>query len=305
MEDNIKNTILPEINYAFENTVSYSQYSTFLKCEYQWYLSYLKDLNPNKPSIYTIFGTSIHETIQHYLDLIYNNSPLEADDSEIFDIAEYFNERFRINYNIEFDKIKQHFSSAQEMREFFEDGVSILLFLQQNRKKYFQTKKFKLLGVEVPLLYKLNKNIYYKGFIDFVLYDEVEDRVTIFDIKTSTRGWSEGEKKDEIKISQVLLYKEYFAKQYKVDIDKIEVEYFIVKRKLYDNSKFPMSRIQSFSPSSGKIKRKKIMDGFENFLKECYDITGKPIDKQYKKIVGKKSCTYCPYNNTEHCDKKN
>ncbi len=302
MIDKIKNYTLPDINFAFENTVSYSEYSTFLKCEHHWYLTYVKELDPRKPSIYTIFGTAIHRTIQHYLDLIYNKSSLEADE---LDIVEYFNERFREEYSSEFDRIKEHFSSAQEMKEFFEDGSNILLFLQQNRSKYFTTKKMKLLGVEIPLLLKLSKSMYYKGFIDFVLHDEEEDKIIIFDIKTSTRGFSESDKKDEIKISQVLLYKEFFAKQYGVDVDKIEVEYFVVKRKLFEGSKFPTSRIQSFSPSSGKIKRKKTMEGFNLFLKECYDLAGKPIDKKYKKLVSKKTCGYCPFNNTEHCDKLN
>ena len=305
MIDKIKNNTLPEVNFTFENTVSYSEYSTYLKCEHHWYLSYLKDLDPRKPSIYTIFGTAVHRTIQHWLELLYNKSSIEADDPETFDIVEFFNECFRGEYQKEFDKLDEHFSSAQEMKEFFEDGSSILTFLQQNRKKYFQTKKIKLLGVEIPLLFKLNKNIYYKGFIDFVLYDEDEDKVTIFDIKTSTRGYSENDKKDEIKISQVLLYKEFFAKQYGIEVDKIEVEYFIVKRKLYEGSKFPVSRVQTFSPSSGKIKRKKIIEGFDKFLKECYDLAGKPIDKKYKKIVSKKTCGYCPFNDTEYCDKKN
>lgn len=305
MEDKIKNHILPEINYAFDNSVSYSEYSTYLSCEWKWYQSYVKNLDPRQPSIFTIFGTAIHKTIQHYLDLVYNKSSVEADDPETFDIVEYFNERFREEYQTDFDRVKEHFSSAIEMKEFFEDGSAILTFLQENRNKFFQTKKFKLLGVEVPLLYKINKNMYYKGFIDLVIYDEEEDTVVIYDIKTSTRGYSEKDKKDETKISQVILYKEFFAKQYGFDVDKIEVEYFVVRRKLYD-SKYPVSRIQTFSPSSGKIKRKKIMADFNSFLKECFDIAGKPIEREYKKTVSKKSCMYCPYKDDEKlCDKKN
>lgn len=298
-EEIIKNHHLPEINYAFENTVSYSEYSTYLKCEHHWYNTYVKNLDPRKQSIFTIFGTSIHRTIQHYLELIYNNPP----GLDEFDIVEYFNEQFRIEYKTEFDKTQEHFSSAAEMKEFFEDGSAILLYVQANQQKYFKTRDIKLLGVEIPLLYKLKNNLYYKGFIDFVIHDVKEDKIIIWDIKTSTRGYSEQDKKDETKISQVLLYKEYFSKQFGFDIDKIEVEYFVVKRKLYSNPKFPSSRVQTFSPASGKIKRKKVLEGFESFLNECYDLAGKPIEKEYKKNISKKSCMYCPYNNTEHCVK--
>lgn len=300
MIEKIKNHVLPEINHAFQNTVSYSQYSTYLKCNWQWYQKYAKDLDPETPSIFKIFGTSIHETIQHYLDLIYNKSIVE---SEELDLVEYFNDRFRFNYSDEFDRYKKHFSSPIEMKEFFEDGCNILNFLKTNRRKYFTTKNIKLLGVEIPLLYKLNSYTYYKGYVDFVLYDEIEDRVTIYDIKTSTRGWSDKDKKDEIKISQMILYKEFFAKQYGIDVEKIDVEYIIVKRKIYEKSEYNISRIQQFIPASGKIKRKKLMDNFNLFLKEAFDINGKIVDKEWEK--NPKSCKYCPFNNTEHCVKEN
>ena len=40
------------------------------------------------------------------------------------------------------------------------------------------------------------------------------DKIYIYDIKTSTRGWNDTEKKDDSKIAQILLYKEYFSKQF-------------------------------------------------------------------------------------------
>jgi hypothetical protein len=40
------------------------------------------------------------------------------------------------------------------------------------------------------------------------------------------------------------------------------------------------------------------------FLDECFDNNGKHIIKEYSKIVGKDSCTYCPFkDNKELCDK--
>lgn len=302
IEHKVQTHVPPEINYALENTISYSQYSTYVSCPFKWYLSYAKNLDPHKPSIFTIFGTSIHETIQNYLDILYNKSPEEANS---IDIIEYFNDRFRENYSIEYEKLGTHFSSPKEMGEFFQDGSNILQWFKTHRESHFSTRKIKLLGIEIPLLYKLNKFLYYKGYIDFVLHDENDDIVYIYDIKTSTRGWKDKEKKDNSKISQLILYKEFFSKQYGIDIDKIEVEYFIVKRKIYESSDYIIPRIQTFVPASGKIKRKKIMEEFGNFIKTCYNEEGKIIEKEYKKIVGKSSCTYCPFNNDKNlCDKK-
>lgn len=301
MEERIKNFIPHEVNYAFEDTISYSSYSTYQTCNHKWYLKYVKDLDPNPPTIFTTFGTAIHETIQNYLDILYNKSEIEAN---AIDIEEYFCDRFRENYQLDYKENKnEHFSSPEEMNEFFGDGKEILKWFKTHRDKYFSTNKIKLLGVELPLMVKMNKFIYFKGYIDFVLYNEIDDTITIFDIKTSTRGWNK-EKKDEVKLSQLLLYKEFFAKQYDVDVDKIEVEYFIVKRKIYDKSEFVIPRVQSFSPANGKNKRKKVMEGLGDFVNSCYDEQGNMIEKEYKKNPSKDNCKYCFFNNKPTlCDK--
>ena len=49
---------LHEINYAIDKTVSYSQYSIWRKCPYQWYLNYVKGEAVYTPTIHTVFGTS-------------------------------------------------------------------------------------------------------------------------------------------------------------------------------------------------------------------------------------------------------
>ena len=162
----------------------------------------------------------------------------------------------------------------------------------------------RLLGIEIPLLLNVANNVFLKGFIDFVLYDEDLDKVYIYDIKTSTRGWSDYEKKDDSKIAQILLYKEYFSKQFGFDVEKIEVEYFIVKRKLYESTEYSIPRTQHFKPASGKNKRKQVVENFQAFIKDCFDTSGKPQMKSYLKNVGESSCKWCPYKDLpDLCDK--
>jgi len=130
-------------------------------------------------------------------------------------------------------------------------------------------------------------------------------RFTTF-IKTSTRGWGEREKKDDNKLAQILLYKEYFGRQFGFDVDRIEVEYFIVKRKIWEASEFAIPRVQSFKPASGKTKRRQAVESLNNFIKDCFDESGKPQIKSYLKNTGEKSCKWCPYaDKPELCDKKN
>ena len=297
----IRHHTLPEINYAFQRSVSYSQFSQWATCPHRWYLSYIENKAPYQASIHTVFGTAFHETLQHYLKVMYEESGAKADRLGLEDI---FTERFREVYSKEYTSAGVHFSNAAEMREFFDDGITILNWIQKRRNKLFTIRKVKLLGIELPLVLKLANNIYYKAYVDFALYDEDLKKVTIYDIKTSTRGWSEREKKDDNKLAQILLYKEYFARQYGYDVESIEVEYFIVKRKIYEESEYPIPRVQSFKPASGKAKRRNAVENFQKFIEDCFDESGKPRIKSYLKNVGEDSCKWCPFlDKPELCNK--
>ena len=301
IELRIKNHTLPEINHAFQRSVSYSQYSMWASCPHRWALKYLENKEPYQASIHTVFGTAFHETLQQYLEVMYNESGAAADR---MNLSELFTERFRETYAKEYKSAGTHFSNASEMREFFDDGTTILDWIQKRRNKLFTIRKVKLLGIELPLILKLANNIYYKAFIDFATYDEDLKKVYIYDIKTSTRGWSDKEKKDDTKLAQILLYKQYFSQQYQIEVDSIEVEYFIVKRKIYEQAEYPIPRVQSFKPASGKSKRKQAVDNFQAFIKDCFDESGKPIIKSYLKNVGESSCKWCPFrDDLSLCDK--
>ena len=190
------------------------------------------------------------------------------------------------------------------MRDFFDDGIAILNWIKKKSGGLFTTRNVRLLGIELPLLVKIANNIYYKAFIDFALYDEDLNKLYIYDIKTSTRGWSDHEKRDETKIAQILLYKEYFARQYGFDVEQINVEFFIVKRKIYEQSEYPIPRVQEFKPASGKSKRRQAIENFESFVKDCFDEGGKPRIKSYIKNVGENSCKWCPFaDKPDLCDK--
>jgi hypothetical protein len=301
IELKIKNYQKPEINHAFQRSVSYSQFSMWASCPHKWYLTYVENKQPYQASIHTVFGTAFHETIQDYITVMYNESGAAADRMDLIGL---FQDKFREVYSKEYKAAGAHFTNPVQMGEFFEDAIAILNFIQKNRNKLFTIRKMRLLGIEIPLLLNVANNVFLKGFIDFVLYDEELDKVYIYDIKTSTRGWSDSEKKDDNKIAQILLYKEYFSKQFGFDVEKIEVEYFIVKRKIWEQSEYAIPRTQSFKPASGKNKRKQAVENFQSFIKDCFDDSGKPQLKSYLKNVGESSCKWCPYKDSpDLCDK--
>lgn len=303
LELKIKHYIPKEINYAFENSVSYSQYSIYKLCPYQWYLAYCKKLRVYEPTINTVFGTAMHETLQNYLKIMFYTSSIEADQ---IDLISYFKDKLTEVYQKEFDKVKKHFTDAEALAEYFEDGSEILIYFKQHQHKLFPKKDHRLLGIEIPLSIYLSNNLYLNGFIDLVVYDEKNDKVIIYDFKTSRQGWGIKEKKNKIKISQLLLYKTYFAQLFGIEIEKIDVKFTILRRKIWESPEFEISRISTFQPASGKTTQKRFKEEFQEFLTNCFDSVGQPKDKSYIKIVSKDSCKYCPFSNKPQlCSKKN
>tara|TARA_R110002050_G_scaffold100733_1_gene208589 strand:- start:1425 stop:2303 length:879 start_codon:yes stop_codon:yes gene_type:complete len=277
--------------------------SIFRGCPHRWKLQYKDKIKRFTSSIHTVFGTAIHEVMQHYLDTAYEKS-FAAADREI-DIEEYFKETFVNEYQSQYKKNNnEHFSDASEMREFFEDGLGILNWFKKKRSGYFSKKNTWLVGCEVPVILAPNKmynNIMYMGYLDVVTYNEVTDTFKIIDIKTSTKGWNDYSKKDENKQFQLLLYKQFFSEQYNIPLDKIEIEFFIVKRKVLDwddenlMSPYQAHRVQTFTPPSGKIKLNRAKTAMGSFINECFNSNGEIKETIFPKTPSKWTCTFCPF----------
>jgi len=306
----IQNSPPQPINFAFQKNISYSQMSIFRSCAHRWKLQYKDKIKRFTSSIHTVFGTAMHESMQHYLDVAYKKS-FAAADREI-DIKDHFQNAYISEYQTQYKKNNnEHFSDASEMREFFEDGVAILEWFKKKRSRYFSKKGTYLVGCELPIIIAPNKmynNVLYMGYLDVVTYCETTDTFKIIDIKTSTKGWNDYAKKDEDKQYQLLLYKQYFSEQYGIPLDKIEIEFFILKRKVLDMddenimSPYQAYRVQQFTPPSGKIKLGRAKTAINNFINECFKPNGEIKELNFLKSPSKWNCNFCPYKeDKENC----
>lgn len=304
LEKKIQQAYLREESKDYsDNRISYTQFSMYSKCPKSWYLAYAKNLRQYRPSIHTVFGTAVHETLQHYLDTCFNDSVKKAN---CIDLEGYLIERMQSVYKDEVGRIGgDHFSNLLELTEFWQDGVEILRWVKAKRSQYFSTRQYKLLGIEIPLICKVsdtNSELDIIAYLDVVLYDKTQDIVRIIDIKTSTKGWSKWDKADEVKRAQVLIYKHFFSKQFDFNIDNIDVDFFIVKRKLIEDCEFPQKRVQEYKPSQGKITIGKMKKDLDAFISECFDQDGNFIlNKDYKAIAGKngKHCRFCEFRDNQ------
>jgi hypothetical protein len=97
-------------------------------------------------------------------------------------------------------------------------------------------------------------------------------------------------------------------------MNDIEVEFIVLKRKLYEDVAFPQQRIQRISPPDGKMSMKEVESSFLDFINECFDPHGEynkdiPFGKNPGKA--KKNCKYCvfkemvnPTTGEKYCDGK-
>ena len=285
-------------------SVSYSQYNIWSQCPYRWKLLYIDGRKTFTDTIFTLFGTTMHEVIQVYLNKMYTDSVIAANELPLFDMWKY---RLSENYrNLVEKNGGTQFCDKQEFISFYRDGITIIEHLLSYRADYFSTKQHRLIGIEVPVLHVIEgRQLVWKGYLDLVLEDRVSGKIKIIDLKTSTYGWNKYQKADFGKIIQLMFYKKFFAAQYGYLQKDVDVEFLIFKRKLYEG-KFTQKHIQRFTPAAGTVTMKKVDVQLEDFLNECFTETGEyDVTRQYEARPSKKACKYCEFaDNPDLCKKK-
>lgn len=296
----IQNNPPQPVNFAVEKNVSYSQASMYWQCPKKWALQYRDGHKVVEQSIHMTFGTALHETLQLYLDTMYNESGAAADR---LDLETDFEDRLRDEYQKAYKKNKeQHFADAQTLREFYTDGIEIINYVRKNRGKYFSKRGWWLVGCEVPIVLSPTPRlprVKYMGYLDVVLYNENTNKFIIIDIKTSTNGWNKDAKKDKSKQHQLVLYKKFFSEQYNVPIDSIDIEFFIVRRKLWESEDYAIKRVQQFKPPSGKTSINRATKMLNEFLDNCFTKDG--YNQKEMPALTSKMCKWCPYYKTHLC----
>ena len=278
--------------------VSYSQYGMWTSCQQQFKLSYIDKLGESSANIHTIFGSAMHETIQHFLSVMYGVSKKQA---LLLDVEGMLKEKLVEHFTTEKAKMTEGTPCTQiELEEFFGDGRQILHYFKTKLDKLYTKSGFELVSIELPLNAEVRPGVNFVGFIDIVLKEVSSGKIIIIDLKTSSRGWNQYQKADKVKTSQMLLYKKFYSEKYNVPLDKIEVEYQILKRKISDTTEFTIPRISKFVPANGKPSVNAAWKGFMEFVDSVYDEVGavKQVDFPTNKS---KACDWCEFKSRKIC----
>ena len=278
--------------------VSYSQYGMYSSCQQQYKLNYIDKLGISNTNIHLIFGSAMHETIQHFLDVMYNVSKKQALtinlDTLLFDkLVEQFNK--------EKEKTGDDDPCTQaELGEFYDDGKKILKYFTSKLDKLYTKSGFELIAIEQRLNAEIKPGVHFIGFIDVLLKDKVNGEYVIIDLKTSTRGWNKYQKNDKVKTSQMLLYKKFYSDKYNITLNKIRVEYQILKRKLWEGADFPIPRISKFVPANGTPSMNLAWKNFMGFVDTVFGEDGKVIQTDFPTNKGK-PCDWCEFKERGLC----
>jgi hypothetical protein len=264
-------------------------------CPRAWQLKYIDGHRLDDSSIHTIFGTAMHESIQEWLDILYNQSETIAKTVYLHDgfKAKLLN-LFKENTTVAENGEKTFLADKKTLMEFYEHGCLILSYLQEHYKKIFPTANIKLHSIEYPLNMEVRNGVQYIGYIDIVTYNEATKKYVLYDLKTSRSGWTQSQKSDPLKVGQLLLYKRFFSQQLGIDEKNISVEFIILKRTIMENSQYHIPRISKFEPSNGTPSVNKSWNNFQQFVNTCFDEDGQYITEQIAS-PSKEVCRWCKF----------
>ena len=107
-----------------KKTISYSQISKYSNCPLSWKLDKIDKHKRFEPNMFLVFGTAFHETLQFYLDTMYKETAVAADK---MDLGKLLKDNMAKDYSERVAELEgKHFSCAEEMQDFYSDGIAIL-----------------------------------------------------------------------------------------------------------------------------------------------------------------------------------
>lgn len=277
--------------------VSYSQYKMWATCPLMWKLAYVDKLSPDEKTIHHIFGSAMHDVIQFWLGVLFNESKMKALTLDLSDmLKERMSHHFRESIKEE-NGSKVFVCDKQTLVEFYDDGVEILRYIQTHSTEFFPTSDWTLEGVELPLRVPLRDGVHFIGYCDIILRHKLTGAIKIIDLKTSTKGWNKWKREDKLVTDQLVLYKYYYAQQFNIPEASIEVEFLILKRKLWEESPYPQKRVSGLKPATGGPSLVRASKSFTAFVNECFDDQGEYKVDTIKATPSKSACRFCPFNN--------
>jgi len=268
--------------------ISYSQFNQFLNCKKQYELSYIHKLSIHKPSINTVIGTSVHETIQYYFDNNKNN----------FDYSTYLMDRLQTNVKKDKEQFEEKFTTSEELLKYYNNSINVLKIFFNNTYIHndynYVANEFEI-REPLSILFSDNNIFNNIGIVSYLdlLFKDKDGNYYIYDIKTSNKQWTKEQKNDIHKLSQLFLYKKLLSKILNIDETKIKIIYIILS--LED------SNIEIYEPNIPIDNN--ILYDLKDFILSVFEENGDYKNIQFNQTSDENNCVWCEYKGTPYCNK--
>ncbi len=267
--------------------VSFSEIKIWKECSWRHKLAYIDKIDMFEPSPFLDFGTAVHEGCETYLrsKTIDREKILKevrsAWEKYGFDNPEWIAKQpgwYLKSSNVGIDKWCEWAENMwSEVPEFLDETFPGWECFDAEETLYESIEK---------------KDISFKGFIDGII--KVPKKrgsghlYWIVDWKTAgAYGWRRDKKQDLGMTAQLILYKHFWARKHGIDIKDVRCGFILLKR----GGK--PGKVCELVPVSVGPK------ALEKGVKLMNNMVGS-VDKGMF-LKNRNSCTYCPYEKTEHC----
>jgi hypothetical protein len=271
--------------------ISYSEWKDWAVCPYYHKLVHIDKLKGFEGNIYTAFGKALHETIEVDItkDKVGNIDEMVSNfqkilKKEIKSLPEEEKKKILSDFDIRSwldqgtEIVKEVYSALTD--RFGEYGVGWEVLAAEERLyedvNYFDTKKK------------------FKGFIDLIVYNKLDEKIYLIDWKTTSWGWNSKKKSDSTLAYQLAFYKYFYSQKYDVDMKDVETFFVLLKRTAKVGKKVEFVRV-----TTGP---RRIENALNALKKAIYNIDrGNYIKNKLNCKNCEKRFGTCTFYNTEHC----
>lgn len=199
---------------ARKEKFSYSKLETYHGCSFKYYLKYVLKKSAFVENISTAFGKAIHACEEDIANYLKEGKPIDYTQLRnglIVKLAE-IEHKYPLDY-ITADKSGLTF--REKAHKYLKEDIYRLENLIKANPGY------QVVGAEIPIKFTFD-NEEFTGFIDRVIYDSVNNKYLIQDIKT----WSVPKEEKELKTPlQFVVYAMAIIEAYHCTIDNIQCSY--------------------------------------------------------------------------------
>lgn len=291
----------------YASQVSSSQYYDYQICPHQWQLRN-KDKNFVPNDNYDImFGNILHEFIQEYVRVRYNESKEAAQNIDFDKLLKnkIIEEKKRVEHlwEINQDRLqdKELPFTKEDLKDFYRKAKPIVEEFKKFKDELF-IDRFELFpkGIEFSIDVPVTDYVNFFGRMDIILYDKEKERLLIIDIKASTFGWEILKERKSTITNQILSYKHYLKKYFDENITPIEYDdisvMFLIVNQQGTGKGSRYDYIELYKPNDSYENLEMAKNSVENFIDTIFDENGLYKDKEYVKVPDEFHCKRCPYN---------